>query len=199
MLQRFCRLGPFQVWSAISRRAWLARHRARMSSMAALGPSYRPLYRFLALEPDTDQLSLREAYAAFCIGGDGFYRDWWEFARDVRRGHVVPFIIEHGNRETQFGIELMSHPETGGPVFSVLYYTGELSGDLISELAFFLYDAMQHHKLSLHGHNKPGYLRVVGRKGWARLIRRIGVEIDDDGYIADDQDAVRYGMLKHLN
>jgi len=169
-----------------------------MNSMAAAGPSYRPLYRFLAIEPDADHLTLRKCYAAFCVGGDGFYRDWWEFARDVRRGHVVPFVIEHGNKETEFGIELMLHPQTGGPVFSVLYYTGELNGDLFSELVWFLYESMQNHKLAMHT-QKHGFLRVIGRKGWARLIRRIGVEIDADGYISEDQPAIRYGRMKHLN
>lgn len=175
-----------------------------MNTMAAVGPSYRPLYRFLAVEPDADHLTLRECYAAFCVGGDGFYRDWWDFARDVRKGHVVPFVIEHisfpsgQHAETHFGIELMTHPKTGGPVFSVLYYTGELNGELVSELTFFLYQAMQNHKLDIHT-QKHGYLRVIGRPGWKRLVKRIGVTMDDDGYISEDQPAIRYGMLKHLN
>lgn len=169
-----------------------------MSSMVALGPSYRPLYRFLAVEPDADQMSLRECFGACCVGGDGWYRSWWDFARDVRSGHIVPFIVEHGDNETQFGIELMKHPETGGPVFSVLYYTGELNGQLLSELAFFLYESMQMHKRTLKL-NTPGYLRVMGRPGWSRLIKRMGLEMDADGYIAEDQPAIQLGQIKHLN
>jgi hypothetical protein len=169
-----------------------------MNSTVAPGPSYRPLYRFLGVPSDADHLSLRECFAAFCVGGDGYYKTYWDFATDVRSGHVVPFIVEHGDNETHFGIELMHHPETGGPVFSVLYYTGELSGQLLSELAFYLYTSMQDHK-RIMGTNAPGYLRVVGRRGWSRLIKRMGMEMDEDGYICEDQPTIRLGLIKHLN
>lgn len=198
MLHKVRRIGCFPVLSCISLRASLERRRGYMNTPLARGTSCRPVYRFLAVEPTADQLMLRDCYAAFCLGGDGFYRDWWDFARDVRTGHLVPFVIEHGHDFTHFGIELMKHPQDGGPVFSVSYYTGAIDGELLAELAFFLYNSMQDHKQQLRT-GKRGYLRVVGRKGWARLIARIGVTMDKDGYIADDQPAVIHAQMKHLN
>ena len=111
---------------------------------------------------------------------------------------MIPFIIVHGDEQTHFGLELLSHPKDHGPVFSLAYYAGEITADLVAELAFFLYNAMLYHKQEL-GTSRRGYLRIVGRPGWKRLISRIGVTMDDDGYIADDQPAVINAQIRRLN
>lgn len=150
---------------------------------------------FFAYDKGIDILTLQAFYQAYEMGSDGYYQNWWDFSREVRRGHIICVSITEPDYRSCFGLELMIDDE--GPYLSMLFYVGRLTRKLVRELAWWLFQFAQHYK---HEQGFDGYCRLLvgGRPGWRALIERMGLTIDPRGFIYEDQEGFRYGYVQRL-
>lgn len=149
----------------------------------------------VALSPDANIRQIQLAFAAFQMGGDEFYKNWWEFMQDVRHGHIVPVVMQWEDRAAQFGLELMADDE--GPYISFLYYCGQVDMEGAAEIVAFTYRALQEYKKGFGlGPEDEAWVRLIGRDGWKRVVRRLGLYMDDKGFISDQQRSARYGLFR---
>lgn len=163
-----------------------------MSGMAQPGQSCE----IVAIEPHCSILALQYSFAAFQAGGDSFYKNWWEFSQDVRHGHIIPAVIDRdGQGVAQFGVELMR--DSQGPYISLLYYCGAFDLVMGGRLLRWLDVVLQQYK---HGFglsiDQEAYCKIVGRDGWRRICRRLGVYMDEAGFISDQQEVIRNGRFR---
>lgn len=122
---------------------------------------------------------------------------FWDFSRLVGQGHIICGILEDEAGEVQcmFAIELMRLPM---PHLSFLYWVGPINAAILSEMMFWCWNALQLLKLGLPKPWEKGAVRVVGRKGWLRVMKRMGIAVDADGYVHEDQEAIRHGLNKRF-
>jgi hypothetical protein len=165
-----------------------------MTLALAHGENSRPEFRTLGR--DLDVLQMQGFYDAYELAADGFYRNWWEFSAQVRSGHIVCVLIVEEDYKSALGIELMR--DKHGPYINPMFYTGRLTRRLIRELVFYLFMFLQHYKQEQHF---GGFGRVFlgGRSGWQALAFRLGLRIDPEGFVSEDQETLRHGIFKRLN
>jgi hypothetical protein len=121
--------------------------------------------------------------------------DFRQFNRMIDDGHLIcGAIFKRKQPIAAFGIELMKEPVLH---LSFLFYAGSFHRSLFDPMFGFLWRGLQALKAG-EGSDKPGAVRLVGRKGWQRMLKGRGFEIDRDGYIREDQKAVRDGFSKWL-
>jgi hypothetical protein len=135
------------------------------------------------LGPDAEDASVREGYISYRIGGDDKYV-YSRFKSYVRMGHVVLGVIEDGGEvRARFGVELFD-----GYV-SMLYVEGSGMDRWIRELI----DVLMRIGAANARFMEEPVLYIKGRPGWRRIIRRLGIEIDHNGFVAGWQEALRNG------
>jgi hypothetical protein len=150
--------------------------------------------RIVALEPHCGMREMQLAYAAFSRGGDEFYKNWWDFQRDVRTGHIIPVIVTWGDRWAQFGVELLKDDD--GPYVSLLYYAGHFDRGMVWMVAAWIYQCLQRYKLQ-HGMGRydEAFCLIVGRPAWRRILKGIGLEMDEKGFVSDQQGVLSHGIF----
>lgn len=148
-----------------------------------------------ALTPDTHLRGIQLAWQAFQLGGDEFYKTWWEFMQDIRHGHIVPVVMWWDDgKAAQFGMELMA--DDNGPYISFLYYVGSVDGRSMNAIVAYLYAALQSYKQGFGmGPEDEAYVRIIGRPGWARWLKRLGLYMDETGFISDQQEVLYHGFF----
>lgn len=158
------------------------------------GPGRNCDRRITALAPDANIRQVQLAFAAFQAGGDEFYKNWWEFMQDVRHGHILPVVMAWDNQAAQFGLELMA--DDNGPYLSFLYYCGAVDIEGAAAVVDYTYHALQHYKKGFGlGPDDEAWVLLVGRPAWRRVVRRLGLHMDDIGFISDQQRSARYGLF----
>ena len=45
---------------------------------------------------------------------------------------------------------------------------------------------------------RQGAVRIVGRKGWLWILKQMRIAITEDGYIREDQEVIRNGLVKRF-
>jgi hypothetical protein len=121
---------------------------------------------------------------------------FWDFQRLVRNGHIICGIVEDEDVvRCLFAVELMLKPMAH---ISFLFWVGMINRAVVQEMLFWLWNALQHYKLGLPDPGKVGGVRIVGRKGWVRILKQMGIAITPDGYIREDQEEVRNGLIKRF-
>lgn len=148
----------------------------------------------VALRPDANIRQIQLAFAAFQMGGDEFYKNWWEFMQDVRHGHILPVVMKWDGGSAQFGLELMADDE--GPYLSFLYYAGNVDLEAAAEVVAFTYRALQEYKKGFGlGPQDEAWVLLVGRPAWRRIVKRLGLYMDETCFISDQQRSARYGLF----
>lgn len=184
-----------RAWFASWRRVrWEEEVRGDITGMLmGLGNRFEP--SITAIAPNCNVRTMQLCFAAFQAGGDGFYRNWWEFQADVKEGHIVPCVVHWGDDFAHFGVELMELDDRA-PCLNFLYWLGPLDPDILPVIAQWLYHALQRHKKHMgFPSHQEGFVRVVGRRGWRRMIRNLGLHMDGLGFISDKQKAVQHGLF----
>lgn len=144
---------------------------------------------------DLDVLSMQAFYQAYDMAADGYFRNWWEFSAAVRNGHVVCVTIEEPDYRSVFGVELMRDGK--GPYINVLFYAGRLTRHLVRELTWWLFQFMQLYKQQ-EGFTGYGRMYLGGRGAWQALIYRLGLTIDPEGFVSENQEVFRNGNVVRL-
>jgi len=140
-------------------------------------------------------MTLQSFYQAYDLASDGYYQNWWEFSAEVRNGHIVCVSIIEPDYRSVMGIELMSDGQ--GPYISLIFFCGHLTRKLVREITFFLFMFMQHYKQQEH-FGGYGRLYLGGRGSWQALIHRMGLTIDPEGFISENQEAFKDGRFKWI-
>lgn len=136
---------------------------------------------------------LRTLWQSYQASGDGRYFEA-QFKQMVRQAHIVPCVIfdERWTRAI-FGLELMRDDD--GPYTSFLFYE-QIYGRLVP-IARQVIDVCWRVAVAYHdadgGRPDPARLLLKGREGWQRLVPRLGVKIDGEGWISEDQERFGYG------
>lgn len=137
-----------------------------------------------------DLMTMQTIFQAYRQVADDGYASWWEFQRQVKLGHIhVCQVIHEGEAVALFGMELMDKPM---PWLNMLFYTGLINTAICAQMARGLYLTLQHWKLEC-GWTGHGAVRFLGRKGWIRMIRKQGFDIDRRGFVFDDQEGAKNG------
>jgi hypothetical protein len=144
---------------------------------------------------DLDILTMQAFYQAYEQAADDYYQNWWEFSSQVRSGHIVCVSIVEEDYRSVLGIELMR--DRKGPYISPIFYCGRLTKKLVRELTWWLFQFMQLYK-EQEGFDGYGRLYLGGRGAWQALIYRMGLYIDPEGFISEDQEGLRYGRFQRL-
>ena len=155
-------------------------------------------YRVVTMPVDINLSQLDAFYRAYtAVEHDEALRfGFWDFIRLVQQGHIVCALVEEDDAVIcLFGMEVMVEPMVH---LSFLFWAGKVNEPIAREMLFWCWNAVQHLKLSYPQPEKPGAVRIVGRAGWRRLLRKWGFVVDADGYIREDQQAVRDGIYKRL-
>ena len=120
---------------------------------------------------------------------DAIRFSFWDFKRLVTQGHIVCGVVEgDGEVVCLFAVELMLKPMTH---ICFLFWVGTINRTIAREMLFWLWNALQHFKLGVARPVSPGAVRIVGRRGWTRILAAMGIAMDADGYIREDQDGVQ--------
>lgn len=169
-----------------------------MNMRLVLGRNFEPP-TITAIDPDCNIRSVQLCFAAFREGGDGFYKNWWDFQYDVRRGHIIPAVMQWRERDqvhaAQLGVELMKDDD--GPYIQLLYYNGDFTPTAAPFLAAWLHQILAHYKVSFGlSADDEAWCLVKGRPGWRRVIRRLGLAQDEAGYISDQQGVIFNGLFR---
>jgi len=151
--------------------------------------------RILAHGKDLDILSMQAFYQAYEEAADDYYQNWWDFSAQVRNGHIVCATILEPDYRSVIGIELMR--DRRGPYISPIFYCGRLTKKIVRELTWWLFQMMQLYK-EQEGFDGYGRLYLGGRGAWQALIYRMGLHIDPEGFISEDQEGLRYGRFQRL-
>lgn len=157
------------------------------------GENSRP--EFLVYDKDVDILTLQAFYHAYQVAADGYYGNWWDFARQVRNGHILLISITEEDYRSCLGIELMRDKK--GPYINPIFYAGHLTRRLIRDLVWYLYQVLQHYKEE-ERYQGYGRLYLGGRPGWQAVAYRLGFTIDHEDFVSENQEVLRHGLLKRL-
>lgn len=150
--------------------------------------------RIAAVEPHANIHLMQACYAAYREGGDGFLRNWWDFSTQVRKGHIIPAVIEWQGQWAQIGVELLFDKD--GPYLGILYYNGSVNMRVAEHVMYWLFVMLQKYKAQRGlGPDEEAYVQVVGRPGWRRMIKRLGLYQDEDGFISDQQGVFSHGLF----
>lgn len=141
---------------------------------------------------------IHEHYLSYTGGGAGpepqeLY-SWEVFEQSVYRNCIVMGEIWiDGRRYVQFGIEFMA--DERGPYCQWMYILG-LTGTMHKWGEAFFRASFQTAAFHSTGDAlaKPR-MKLRGRPGWVRWLRRRGVEVSEDGWIYD-QEAFHHGWRK---
>lgn len=149
-----------------------------------------------AVVPRTiDVMSMQLFYAAYQQGSDGFLKSWWDFSHEVNSGHIVLATIDDEDEyRSVFGLELMHDRE--GPYLNLMFYVGRLSVRLVGELTWWIFEFAQLYKQQERADLVR--LKIGGRKGWRAFVKRMGLEMDQDGFISEYQEVFYHGRFGRL-
>jgi hypothetical protein len=143
-----------------------------------------------------DVFMMQQLFAAYRAGLDSEYLNWWDFGREVMRGHIVTGAVITGGRQVAyFGVELMELPS---PWLNLLFYSGEISRPIMRGMVWQLYGALQHYKADLGRSDEVGSVRILGRPGWRRIAGGLGIEMDRRGFVFDDQKGLKDGYVRRF-
>jgi hypothetical protein len=145
---------------------------------------------------------LRAFWRAYQRGGDGKW-SMSELYRAARDGHIYCAWVLEQNQEdgdydvqAQFGIELM-HDEEGLPYTHFLFFDRNpaIAGkpslaklrDMAPTVCFTAWQLAMHYR-DAEGFNDNVRVRLKGRPGWRRVVERMGLVMDANGWISDNQE-----------
>jgi hypothetical protein len=171
-------------------------------NIAVTPPGINFEFACLVLGPDMPAWQLRAFARAYDRAGD-----WrWSprtFRRNVRDGHVICCVVVRQDLSVaaQFGIELMIDRD-GWPFTQFLFF--ESAPDerrlralqklvpLVVETAWRISMAYKEAETAF-----PYKMRLllIGRKGWRRVVKKLGLQMDEEGWITEDQEAFRHGIF----
>jgi hypothetical protein len=176
-------------WSVFSEQALFlqAAGRAVTSIEAGHGQSYDDGVTVHVHGPSLSDWKIRKAHQAYRIGGDGRYA-YSRFKSYVRTHRIVVGEVElMGKTRAWFGVELLWNRH--GPYASMLYICGSGMDVWIWDLI----DALKRIGAAHTAFLSEPKLYIRGRKGWARAIKRLGIEVDNQGFVWGWQEALRDG------
>jgi hypothetical protein len=143
-----------------------------------------------------DAFLMQQVFAAYKAGQDSEFLSWWDFGREVARGHIVVGLIMVDSEEVAtFGVELMTKPN---PWLNLLFYSGQISRPIMRDMVWQLYAMLQHYKEEHGRSDEVGAVRILGRPGWARIAAGLGIEMDRRGFVFDDQKGLKNGYLRRF-
>lgn len=144
----------------------------------------------------SDMLAMQHLYNAYQTGPDTHYANWWDFKRQVEKGHVVAGqVVRDGEVIALFGLELMTKPN---PWLNVLFYAGHIDRQILRSMAHRLYATLQFYKAELGRTDEVGAVRMQGRSGWQKIARALGYEMDRRGFVFDDQEGLKHGYVSRF-
>jgi hypothetical protein len=145
---------------------------------------------------DADLLTMQMLFRAYEMGSDTEFSNWWDFRREVRRGHIVAGAIYINHAPVAyFGVELMTKPQ---PWLNLLFYAGRISRPLMREMVHRLYSLLQMYKSELGRSDEVGAVRIVGRPGWRKIAANMGIEMDRRGFVFDNQKGIKNGYVRRF-
>jgi hypothetical protein len=154
---------------------------AVMNIRAAPGLS-GSVYGLDTFGPLVSRRKINKFWAAYKVSGDREY-DLTRFIYLTKIGQVMHHEVRGaGQIVARFGIEYSR--DQRGPYVTILYLQGQWLIEYIHQLIWTLF--------VIAGEIVPQGVeprcKVVGRKGWKRLVRRAGLVMDDDGMVSGWQD-----------
>ena len=141
---------------------------------------------------------MAHAWNAYQASGDGLYESD-RFMLQTIHGSLWHFFVGGGDPvkiRATFGLELMH--DHRGPYVSFVYFEVQ-PGVRLRTIAVAVIGACHGFTRGMHdGHGGVGPARMLlrGRDGWQRLLPRLGIKIDPDGWISEDQEAFGYGTQR---
>lgn len=141
---------------------------------------------------------MAHAWNAYQASGDGLYPSD-RFMLQTINGALWHFFV--GTPEpvkvlATFGLELLR--DDRGPYVSFLYFEAQ-PGVRLAPIARAVIDTCHGFTRAMHegaGGRGPARMLLKGRDGWQRLLPRMGIEIDPDGWISEDQEAFGHGHFR---
>jgi hypothetical protein len=127
--------------------------------------------------------AFRDSYLS---SGDG-KMSMADFDQLTREGHIINCaVFDEVFCFALFGLELMK--DRDGPYTSFLYFDlwhGRLAP--IAETVIAMTYAVTRAYADAEGSSAPLRCLLRGRDGWERMVRRLGIEMDHDGWIREEQ------------
>jgi hypothetical protein len=165
-----------------------------MNLMVRPGISSEP--RAWAYGPEMAGWILQTFWRAYVEGGDGAYQQP-DFENLVRAGNIICLALMDGDMvRAQFGIQLMRNGR--GPYTQFIFFTAHARLDLQRDLPAVVtaaWHASQIYKQAEQFHGEMR-MRLVGRKGWRRVVQGLGLEMSKGGWISERQRYFRHGYVR---
>jgi hypothetical protein len=157
--------------------------------------AFRPLdgtsFNARILAADMPQTVLQACRDSYLASGDGKLSDA-DFEQLTRDGHIINCAVFDEFCRAVFGLELMK--DRDGPYTSFLFFDlwhGRLAP--IAETVIAMTYAVTRAYADGEGSTKPLRCLLRGRDGWERMVRRLGIEMDHNGWIREEQQSPRFG------
>ena len=163
------------------------------SEVIMRGTSSRNIW---AYGPHLSGWTLQSFWRAYRDGGDDAYSQA-RFENLVRTGNIICFAIAGGGVvKAQFGLQLMR--DRHGPYVQFIFFASDFARlELARELPAVVDTCLRTARLYKQAEKYKGDMRLllVGRKGWRRVARRLGLVMDDRGWITENQKAFKNGYV----
>lgn len=153
----------------------------------------KPLFN--AVYRRVDALRHYEGYRQSGVGGKPY--TWAGFERLVRAGRIL--LLDYTPPEAD-GVNLIGLEclwDDDGPYLSVLFYWGDFRPEYLDDIVPYFRLAGRLW-LSQCGSDGLVRLRVLGRRGWLRVFRAAGIEINN-GWVTTRQERVRQWGFRPVN
>jgi len=135
----------------------------------------------------SDPLELQAAWKFYQVGGDDRYskQEFYELTRQVRALHFFLMSEIDETMQAGFGIELWD----GGGTNCLYFAAAEGRRDVMKRCAEPTVAVIEDIAVRWAGiHGVKPELLLIGRPGWKRILRRLGIVRQSDGLIFHDQE-----------
>lgn len=138
--------------------------------------------------PDMPPWAMSSFSTAYRDGGDETL-EIWEFERLVRAANILCFALRNdGWVHAQFGVQLMVEKRSRRPYLQIAFFKSNVRRLNLARAAPVITKALYQTAMQHKYHERfdgEMRLRLVGRRGWRVVLRRMGIKIDKFGWISE--------------
>lgn len=158
--------------------------------------------------PDLPSWQLRQFWRAYWRASDRLF-DMVTFFRLARAGHIVCAWVAERDPDDDvfdvvatFGLELMIDRH-GQPYTQFIFFDRDPDGDqapsrLLDMAPLVVETCLRLSMTYKDAERFRGEMRLLlkGRRGWRRVVRRLGLVMDEEGWISENQEVFHHGPVR---